>query len=262
MPLEGPEDPQTIFEEYEGEGDDTMDDDAPNQTAEPRSQTEEPHSHTEAPIEDREASIAESRRKLAELERDRPLWEEAARTRQAREKAEEEASRAIAEERRKARIRREAEERLRQARQEEADAAAREEEARQEREAADRRARSRRHRQERWNAAQWTAAHALARYRELSEMFDNTKFTAEDPLSFDMVPWPILKCPNDIHVEDVEWAAVEQFFSVVQPMMRAPDYKTFVEKSHRRFHPDRWRSRNVLKSVLDEAEKGYMEVGT
>jgi len=50
------------------------------------------------------------------------------------------------------------------------------------------------------------------------------------------------------------------FFNAVKPFMRTQDFKVFVEKSHRRFHPDRWRSRGLLKSVLDEVERGCLEV--
>ena len=54
---------------------------------------------------------------------------------------------------------------------------------------------------------------------------------------------------------------MEKFFEAVKPHMRPQDYKVFVEKSHRRFHPDRWRGRSLLRSVIDEAERGCMEVG-
>ncbi len=209
----------------------------------------------------REAAIAESRRKLADLEADKPLWEQAARAREARERAEEETQRALAEERKKAKLRREAEERLARARDEEAAAAGREEAERQERETAARRTRARRQRQDRWYTTNWSTAHALARYREVSEAFEEAKFTAEDPVTFDSVPWPILKAPVDLSVEDIDWASVERFFSAVEPLMRTSEYKTFVEKSQRRFHPDRWRSRNVLKSVADESERACLGVG-
>lgn len=46
----------------------------------------------------------------------------------------------------------------------------------------------------------------------------------------------------------------------VRPSMRAQDYKTFVQKSHLRFHPDRWRSRGLLKAVLDDTERECLDV--
>lgn len=61
-------------------------------------------------------------------------------------------------------------------------------------------------------------------------------------------------------MEDIDWGAVEDFFRTVRPSMRPQDWKVFVEKSQRRFHPDRWRARGLLKSVRDEGERGEMEV--
>ena len=204
----------------------------------------------------RRAAIAESRRKLAELEADRPLWENEAKKRMEREKMEAEVLREKAQARRRA-----------EALQAEAD---RREKTRQEQEvkAAQRREREevarekdRRQRQQRWSYGPWTVQRALERYKVLCEFFDTTKFSACEPLTVDIVPWPVLQSPVTLTVEDVSWAAVENFFREVRRLMRPQDYKTFVEKSHRRFHPDRWRSRSLLKSVTDDTKKGCMEVG-
>jgi hypothetical protein len=205
----------------------------------------------------RQAAIAESRRKLAELEADRPLWEEQARKRIEREKAEDEALRQKLEARRRV-----------AALQAEAD---RREKARQEQEAQDtlrrkqeemaRRQRDRQQRQQRWSYGPWTVQRAIERYKALCEHFDTTKFSVCEPLTVDIVPWPVLQSPINFSVEDVTWGAVEKFFQEAKDLMRPQDYKMFVEKSHRRFHPDRWRSRSLLKGVMDETEKGCMEVG-
>lgn len=210
------------------------------------------------PIDDeeiaRQAAIEESRRKLAELEADRPLWEAEARRRAAQERAEAETARRKTEERRReedairaARLRRETQ--------------IQEEHFRREREEIARKERERRNRQQRWGFGPWTVARALERYKALSDTFDAAKYTLESPVSFDIIPWPILASPMTMSVEDVDWAAVEKFFAAVQPTMRSQDFKTFVEKSHRRFHPDRWRSRGVLKSVANETERACLEVG-
>jgi hypothetical protein len=61
-------------------------------------------------------------------------------------------------------------------------------------------------------------------------------------------------------VEDIEWSAVEEFFNTVRPSMRSQDWKAFVERSQRRFHPDRWRARGLLRAVADEREREEMEV--
>jgi hypothetical protein len=205
----------------------------------------------------RQAAIAESRRKLAELEADRPLWEEQAKKRMEREKAEAKALRAKAEGRRRAEaLQAEADRREKARKEQEAN-----ETSTIEREEMARRTRDRRQRQQRWSYGPWTVQRALERYKVLCEFFDATKFSACEPLAVDVVPWPVLQSPVTFSVEDVNWGAVEKFFQEVKGFMRPQDYKTFVEKSHRRFHPDRWRSRSLLKSVIDETEKSCMEVG-
>ncbi|KAJ7901838.1 hypothetical protein B0H14DRAFT_3080101 [Mycena olivaceomarginata] len=217
---------------------------------------------------EREAFIAEARRKLAELEADRPLWEEEAKKRAQREKEEQEARRSrMAEQRRaaeapkveearRARVEKEKE----KERQQQQQARAREEARVRAGEERARRDRERRQRNERWTYGPWTTQRALERYRVLSDIFDATKFSADDPITFDVVPWPMLAVKFSL--EDIDWAAVEGFFNAVKPHMRSQDFASFVEKSHRRFHPDRWRSRGLLKSVADETERGCLEVGT
>ena len=114
--------------------------------------------------------------------------------------------------------------------------------------------------EERYSYGPWTTQRALERYKLLAEAFDDTKFTAEAPVSFAAVPWPVLHKPTHFTVEDVDWSSVEAFFHAVRPHMRNQDYKTFVEKSHRRFHPDRWRARRVLQSVEDDELRSCLEV--
>jgi hypothetical protein len=209
----------------------------------------------------RAADLEASRRKLAELDRDRPLWEAAARERERREQVEVAQLRARAE----ARLR-EAEhaERLR------AEAAAREQRAQKEaarraheeeataRAEQERRARMQR---ERWARGPWTPERALERYRQLADAFDARRFSpAGAPLAFADVPWPTLCAPLAFGAEDIDWGTVEAFFAAARARMRWPDYAAFVEKSHRRFHPDRWRSRSVLTGVPDEVERNAMEV--
>jgi hypothetical protein len=207
----------------------------------------------------REAAIAESRRKLAELEADRPLWEEFARKRAASEQIESEARRAK-EERRQAAARLAEEERKLKAEREAREAIMREEMARNEREARAKREKEKRQRHQRWSSGVWTVKRALERYKTLCVTFDETKFTTDEPLTFDAVPWPVLHSPVSFTVEDVDWGAVEKFFEEVKPHMRTQDYKVFVQASQRRFHPDRWRARGLLKSIEDETERGFLEV--
>ncbi|KAH0827525.1 hypothetical protein J3R83DRAFT_4238 [Lanmaoa asiatica] len=215
----------------------------------------------ETPVEgggSHEDEIAESIRKLRELEKDRPIWEAQRKQREARERAAEQERLAKAEQRRKEeeqrlRQQREAAEREKRLAQEEAERLAREEELRQ------REIRQRRQRQ-RWESGPWTTHRALERYRMLSDEFDAAKFTSGQSITFQDIPWPVLHAPLRLTVEDVDWSAVETFFATVKFHMRLQDYKEFVEKSHRRFHPDRWRARKIWAAVTDEVERGYLEV--
>lgn len=206
------------------------------------------------------AAIEESRRKLAELERDRPLWEQEARRRAAHDRAEAEVNRARQEEERRRKAAAAAED-LRQRQRAAAAAAETERRARAEQERIEREREQRRRRErERWSYGPWTTSRAIERYKLLSEAFDAAKFTEQDPVMFEIIPWPVLHSPVTLRVEDIEWSSVEDFFAAARQHMRAQDYKAFVEKSHKRFHPDRWRARGVLKSVADEETRGCLEV--
>ncbi|KAF7376154.1 RING-type domain-containing protein [Mycena sanguinolenta] len=174
------------------------------------------------------------------------------------EKEEQEAQRSKTAERLAAEARKAEEERRARMEQERQQQAQAREEARIAGEERARRERERRQRNERWAYGPWTTQRALERYKILSEIFDSTKFSADDPITFDVVPWPILTVKYS--VEDIDWATVEGFFNAVKPHMRSQDFVSFVEKSHRRFHPDRWRSRGLLKSIADETERGCLEV--
>jgi len=180
-------------------------------------------------VEAEKRKIEESRRKIAELERDKPLWDTTRRERERREQEEERERQAVkrARERKAEGERKEREYRERLAKEAE-------ERQRQEQEGRQRREKERKHIQNRarWARGPWTIHRALERYRFLCEQFDNAKFSSEDPLTFDDIPWPILHC--SFSVEDIEWSTVENFFASVKPHMRTQDYKVFVEKSHRR----------------------------
>ena len=192
---------------------------------------------------------------MAELEADRPIWEEQAKIRAAREKAEEEARRAKAEAKKEAE-RQEAERKLKEER-EEREARQREEALRKEAQARRERDRRQHHR---WTRGIWNTERALERYKSLCVSFDETKFLPDDPLTFEDVPWPVLHPPASFTIEDIDWGAVEKFFEAVKPRMRTPEYKAFVQSSQRRFHPDRWRARGLLNSIVNETERGCLEV--
>ncbi|KAF7321314.1 RING-type domain-containing protein [Mycena kentingensis (nom. inval.)] len=215
-----------------------------------------------APVSDEEAerlaAIAESRRKLAELEADRPLWEQEARKRERREREEEEAVRVKAAQRRAAEARIAEEER--RARLEKERQAAEEEERR--RAAQERSARQKREqrRYEKPIEGDWNSRRALERYIMVADSFDNSKFSMADPLVFQAIPWPVVTLPGTFGPEDITWKRVEYFFREARTLLRVQDYVKLVQTSHRRFHPDRWRARNLLKTVSNEAERECLEV--
>lgn len=114
--------------------------------------------------------------------------------------------------------------------------------------------------EERWLHGPWTTQRALERYKSLAEAFDSAKFSADSPICFRDIPWPVLLRPTTYTAQDVDWSAVETFFISVKSHMKSQDYKTFVEKSHRRFHPDRWRARRVLLNIQDDEVRQMLEV--
>ncbi|KZT08321.1 uncharacterized protein LAESUDRAFT_757564 [Laetiporus sulphureus 93-53] len=218
----------------------------------------------DSPIEDNSdqeaqhrATIEESRRKLAELEKDRPLWEEAAKKRQAAEHAEEHARRARKEAERRAA---EMEQQCRKQEAEKAQAEQRKKPARERAHHEEERRQKQQERQKRWAYGPWTTSRAIQWYQTLSEEFDTAKFSVDKPATFDLIPWPVLRSRAYLSVEDVDWDAVETFFRTARSYVPYQDYKVFVEKSHKRFHPDRWRARGILKSIEDEQTRDCLEV--
>ncbi|KAJ3476834.1 hypothetical protein NLI96_g10885 [Meripilus lineatus] len=114
-------------------------------------------------------------------------------------------------------------------------------------------------REERWLRGPWTPQRALERYKALAESFDAAKYSAENPVDFWDIPWPVLHRPTTFLAQDVDWSAVEAFFSAAKSSMEGQDYTAFVEESHRRFHPDRWSARRVLLGIRDNDIRQTME---
>jgi hypothetical protein len=64
-----------------------------------------------------------------------------------------------------------------------------------------------------------------------------------------------------LDIEEIDWKAVEAFFARVKVQLAAnvAEYKSLVEKVHRMFHPDKWRSRGLLATVMDDDLKTSLE---
>ncbi|KAJ7063688.1 hypothetical protein C8F01DRAFT_985671 [Mycena amicta] len=195
---------------------------------------------------------------MATEERARKEAERQERLRQQKEKEREE---------REEKARREREEQARLARE-------REEEERKEREARERIARA-----ELWRAATvleekrcrardvqmrgiglWTVGRALVRIKSLMDEFESLKFSEMQPLTVSAVPWPVLIDPLVLQVADISWDTVESFFARVKQMEGdVAVYNALVQRVHRMFHPDRWRARGVLESVMDAEVRAKLE---
>ncbi|CAK5276547.1 unnamed protein product [Mycena citricolor] len=228
----------------------------------------------------RALSLAESRLKLMDIERDRPLWEAAKKTREGKARAAAEAAKAeaIARAREIEAMRRkmaeidaqeaasraaEADRRERLRQQAAAEKQRREQEEERERERlraeAARQAREaeeKRHRWEaatsdevlrcrnrdriRWGANNWTPSLALQRLEFQIAEFESIKFSEAQPLTFEVIPWPVLRNRRQLGFDDVSWKAAEDFFASAKRLLAHSEYTSLVIKVHRTFHPDKW----------------------
>ena len=106
----------------------------------------------------------------------------------------------------------------------------------------------------------WHDQLAFERFKLVSDEFDSLKFHESQPLTFKSVPWPLLVRPTLMTFDAIDWGVVEKFFDAVENLLEnKAKYKAFVEKAHRRFHPDKWRARGILNSIQDEELRGRME---
>ncbi|KAL1752356.1 hypothetical protein FB107DRAFT_220128 [Schizophyllum commune] len=111
--------------------------------------------------------------------------------------------------------------------------------------------------------------HALGRYRVVSEEFDRAQFSIDAyPLVIGSVPWPTLVHPSTLkhgasrlvhhsgqgkRVQGhLSWEDVELFLRGVKQILRPKEYQELLRKARLQFHPDKWASRGILESVLDD----------
>jgi len=107
-------------------------------------------------------------------------------------------------------------------------------------------------------AYRWSSQVAIQRYITTAAKFDTAIFTSKSPPTFASIPWPMLQPSFSFH--DIEWDAIESFFTTAKKLLPADQIREFMDKSHKRFHPDRWRSRRLLTSVEDELDRDLLEV--
>ncbi|KAF5356448.1 hypothetical protein D9758_009490 [Tetrapyrgos nigripes] len=236
---------------------------------------------------ERQLELSESRRKILELEADKPKWEEARRKRERAKKEEEERTRQRSVEEAKQRMEaiRQKEKEARRLKKQKEEEEQRKEEERRKREEAERKRKEAQRRRElkeklqkenAWREATakevercrtrdrkwtrpWSTDFALIRFKAVMEEFESQKFSTSCPMVLLAIPWPVLLNPSILKLDHIQWDAVEKFFDAIRELMTFSDYKALVDRAHKMFHPDRWRSRNVLGSVMDVEERDAFE---
>ena len=104
----------------------------------------------------------------------------------------------------------------------------------------------------RYGRQKWMTEAAFRHYVEAAKGFDGAKFSTGNPPLFETIPWPTLVEPWLVKEEHITWNAVEEFFREAHRQMQFPRFKELVDGTHKRFHPDRLRARNMAKSVEHE----------
>ncbi|KAK0200088.1 hypothetical protein DFS33DRAFT_1400182 [Desarmillaria ectypa] len=224
----------------------------------------------------RQLCVVNSRCKILELEGDKLLWEEARVKREQKEQKEreteqkrraEEMSESMRkmedEERQKERLRKKVEDEARLER--ERVQAEREEKQRLQRQKwheatkAEKR-RCQRRDKEKWNLESWTDSQAVERFLVLMVEFETMQYSESKPLTSSGIPWPVLTNPRRFKESDLDdWQAVDSFFKFSRRHQEAHAYKKMVMRARQMFHPDRWKSRSLLKTVMDESVRSSLE---
>ncbi|KAG5636456.1 hypothetical protein H0H81_007963 [Sphagnurus paluster] len=109
----------------------------------------------------------------------------------------------------------------------------------------------------------WTQERAVHRFISLALNFETSNFSEERPLTFESVPWPTLHNPRQLRFQLIESSAIQVFLQKLQQIYRRRDTTAFehlpLKKIQVIFHPDKWRSRNLFKSIEDDGERAAME---
>ncbi|KAK0440693.1 uncharacterized protein EV420DRAFT_1279082, partial [Desarmillaria tabescens] len=83
----------------------------------------------------------------------------------------------------------------------------------------------------------------------LTDEFETTRYSKSKPLTSSGIPWPVLTNPRRFKVTDLDdWQAVDGFFKFAKRYQEAHVYKKMVMRARQMFHPDRWKSRSLLKT--------------
>ncbi|KAK0489922.1 hypothetical protein EDD18DRAFT_1465940 [Armillaria luteobubalina] len=123
--------------------------------------------------------------------------------------------------------------------------------------------RCRRRDEENWNLSfgqLWSSQRAIHRFYFVLKEFETTQFSEAKPLTPNSVPWPVLISPTRFYVGMLEdWTLADKFFDRARRSLPYDAYRDLISRTRQTFHPDRWRSRNLLNTVMDEPLRAVME---
>ncbi|SJL12597.1 uncharacterized protein ARMOST_16025 [Armillaria ostoyae] len=123
--------------------------------------------------------------------------------------------------------------------------------------------RCRRRDEENWNLSfgqLWSSQRAINRFYFVLKEFETTQFSEAKPLTPNSVPWPVLISPTRFYVGMLEdWTLADKFFDRARRSLPYDAYRDLISRTRQTFHPDRWRSRNLLNTVMDEPLRAVME---
>jgi len=103
-----------------------------------------------------------------------------------------------------------------------------------------------------WGQGLWTIARALTRFLSQKKEFLEIKFSDAQPLTAEVIPWPVLVRPLNLKLGDIDWHMVKEFFACVEHQISAEEYKGLVWETYLMFRADRWRAKQRFVSVKDE----------
>lgn len=110
-----------------------------------------------------------------------------------------------------------------------------------------------------WSVGRWSDRKALDRFKALIKDFPDTKFSDAQPLTAGAIPWPVLDSPMLFKLEDLTSTKIQAFWKHVSLVHNANEYKTLIKKAKCMLHPDAWRKRNLLVTVMDDTLRQSLE---
>ncbi|KAK0200091.1 hypothetical protein DFS33DRAFT_1388387 [Desarmillaria ectypa] len=106
----------------------------------------------------------------------------------------------------------------------------------------------------------WSSQKAINRFFFVLREFETTQFSEAKPLTPSSVPWPVLISPSRFYVGMLEdWTLADKFFERARRSLPFDTYRDLISRTRQTFHPDRWKSRNLLNTVMDDSLRAVIE---